>query len=134
MFSLDFAYHRVFCTWSLDRYYWWIKSNSQIVHEILQTSCNFQVSCFNAECDIRMDFDTNEYQNIFISRKCHERISEYIRMKFFWHERISEYISIKILIGTNIRINIRIKNIWIFEYISHTLNYTGTSSVLLQSK
>ena len=55
------------------------------------------------ECDIRMDFDTNEYPNIFVSRKWHERISEYIRMKFFetneytnifvskfWYERISE--------------------------------------------
>ena len=38
---------------------------------------------YGAECDIRMDFDTNEYPNIFVSRKWHERISEYIRMKFF---------------------------------------------------
>ena len=30
-----------------------------------------------------MDFDTNEYPNTFVSRKLHERISEYIRMKFF---------------------------------------------------
>ena len=55
------------------------------------------------ECDIRMDFDTNEYPNIFVLRKWYERISEYIRMKFvdtneypnilvlkFWYERISE--------------------------------------------
>ena len=30
-----------------------------------------------------MYFDTNEYPNIFVSRKWHERISEYIRMNFF---------------------------------------------------
>ena len=77
----------------------------------------------------------------------YERISEYIRVKkmirtniriysyeHFWHERISEYIRIKISIRTNIRINIRIENIRIFEYIRHTLDKTGTSSVLLQSK
>ena len=34
-----------------------------------------------SECDIRIDFDTNEYPNIFVSRKRHERISEYIRIK-----------------------------------------------------
>ena len=33
------------------------------------------------ECDIRIDFDTNEYPNIFVSRKRYERISEYIRIK-----------------------------------------------------
>ena len=27
------------------------------------------------------DFDTNEYPNIFVSRKWYERISEYIRIK-----------------------------------------------------
>ena len=55
------------------------------------------------ECDIRMDFDTNEYPNIFVSRKWHKQISEYIRMNIFdtneypnifvlkfWYERISE--------------------------------------------
>ena len=36
-----------------------------------------------AECDICMDFDTNKYPNIFVSRKWHERISEYICMEFF---------------------------------------------------
>ena len=41
---------------------------------------------FGTECDIRMDFDTNEYPNIFLSRKWHERISEYIRAyDIFWH-------------------------------------------------
>ena len=34
------------------------------------------------QCDIRMDFDTNEYPNIFVSRKWHERISEYIRVYY----------------------------------------------------
>ena len=34
-----------------------------------------------SECDIRIDFDTDEYPNIFVSRKRHERISEYIRIK-----------------------------------------------------
>ena len=36
-----------------------------------------------SECDICMNFDTNEYPNIFVSRKWHEQISEYIHMKFF---------------------------------------------------
>ena len=52
----------------------------------------------------------------------------------FRHEQISEYIRIKILIRTNIRIHIWIGNIRIFEYICHTLDKTGTSSVLLQFK
>ena len=65
----------------------------------------------------------------------YERISEYICVKkmtrtniriysyeIFWYERISEYIRIKILIRTNIRINIWIENIWIFEYIRHSLD------------
>ena len=51
------------------------------------------------------DFDTNEYLNIFVSRKWHKWIFEYIHMKFFdtteypnifiskfWYERISEYL------------------------------------------
>ena len=92
----------------------------------------FSIIISTPECDIRMDFDTNEYPNIFVLRKWYERISEYIRMKFFdtneypnifvskfWHKRISEYICIKILIQMNFWINIRI--IWIFEYICHTL-------------
>ena len=36
---------------------------------------------FGTECDIRIDFHTNEYPNIFVSRKRYERISEYIRIK-----------------------------------------------------
>ena len=52
----------------------------------------------------------------------------------FWHERISEYIRIRKIIQRNTRINIRIENIRIFKYIRHTLDKTGTSSVLLQSK
>ena len=64
---------------------------------------------FATECDIRIDFDTNEYPNIFVSRKRYERISEYIRIKRN---------------DTNvIRMNIRIKNdtnIRIFKYLSHS--------------
>ena len=66
-------------------------------------NCLTWVKC-RAECDIRIDFDTNEYPNIFVSRKLHERISEYIR--------------IKILIRTNIRINIWIENIRIYSSLS----------------
>ena len=33
------------------------------------------------ECDICIDFDTNEYPNIFVSRKRYKRISEYICIK-----------------------------------------------------
>ena len=50
-----------------------------------------------SECDIRIDFDTYEYPNIFVSRK---------------------------LIQTNVQIDICIENIQIFEYIRHTLIYT----------
>ena len=46
------------------------------------------------ECDIRMDFDTNEYLNIFVSRKWHKRISEYIRMNIFY---TNEYLNIFVL-------------------------------------
>ena len=49
----------------------------------------------------------------------YERISEYIRVKkneIFW----DEYIHIKILIRTNIRMNIWIGYIRIFEYIRHS--------------
>ena len=49
-----------------------------------------------AECDIRKNFDTNEYPNIFVSKNLHE-----------W---MSEYIHIKNLTRTNVRINIRIEN------------------------
>ena len=58
---------------------------------------------FRSECDIRMDFDTNEYLNIFVSSKWYEPISEYICLNSFdtneypnifvskiWYERISE--------------------------------------------
>ena len=33
-----------------------------------------------SECDIRVDFDKNEYPNIFVSRKQYERISEYVQI------------------------------------------------------
>ena len=62
-----------------------------------------------AECDIRSDFNTNEYPNIFVSRKRYERISQYIRIK---------------RIDTNmIQIDICIENdtnIPIFKYSSHS--------------
>ena len=48
------------------------------------------------ECDIRKNFDTNEYPNIFVSKNLHEWMFEYIRMKN--------------LTRTNVRINIRIEN------------------------
>ena len=38
-----------------------------------------------------------------------------------WHKRISKYIHIQKMIRMNIRKNIQIKNIWIFEYPCHTL-------------
>ena len=59
---------------------------------------------------------TNEYPNIFVSKKLTRmniRIYSYPKS---WHKRISEYIRIQKMIRTNIRINIRIKNIRIFEY------------------
>ena len=75
--------------------------------------------------------DTNEYPKIFVWIFWHERISEYIRIKFF---DTNEYLNIFVSKFWYERINIRIKNIRIFEYIRHTLDKTGTSSVLLQSK
>ena len=49
-----------------------------------------------AECDIPENFASNEYMNIFVSTKLHERISEYIR--------------ITNLTQTIVRINICIEN------------------------
>ena len=49
--------------------------------------------------------DTNEYPNIFVSKKQYERISEYIRIKKMiriWYERI--FVSENIRIYSNIRI------------------------------
>ena len=63
---------------------------------------------FKPECDIRIDFGTNEYPNIFVSRKL--------------YERISEYISIKRNDTNMIEMNIRTENdtnIKIFKYLSH---------------
>ena len=46
---------------------------SWICHQPLQPDCLriclLCVSSTSAECDIRIDFDTNEYSNIFVSRK-----------------------------------------------------------------
>ena len=78
-----------------------------------------------------MDFDTNEYPNIFVSIKIHERISEYIDIIFFdmndylniylyemfWHEGIPRYICTTILIQTNIQIKNWIKNIQLVKDI-----------------
>ena len=36
---------------------------------------------YEPECNIRMDFDTNENPNIFVSRKLQEQISKYIRIE-----------------------------------------------------
>ena len=70
--------------------------------------CALRLYRYISECDIRIDFDTNEYPNIFVSRKRYERISEYIRIKRN---------------DTNvIRMNICIKNdtnIRIFKYSYH---------------
>ena len=75
------------------------------------------VKLIRSECDIRMDFDTNEYPNIFVLREWHERISEYIRMNISdTNEYPNEF-------GSKT-----------FEYICHTLDKTGTTFVLLQSK
>ena len=58
-----------------------------------QGLCATLGSC-GTECDICMDFDTNEYLNIFVSRKLYERISEYIRMNIF---DMNEYLNIFVL-------------------------------------
>ena len=63
--------------------------NSQIL-DYWYRSCSFV-----AKCDFRIDFDTHEYPNIFVSRKRYEQISEYIYIekintnkypnKYLWH-------------------------------------------------
>ena len=47
----------------------------------LKFICTVKPQWSNTKCDIRIDLDTNEYPNIFVSRKRYERISEYIRIK-----------------------------------------------------
>ena len=73
------------------------RGNDKLRLEIIQTFNDHQnflnfsnSSCSTPESDICMDFDTNEYPNIFMSRK--------------WHERISKYICYNFLTRTNIRI------------------------------
>ena len=74
-----------------------------IVEIPLSVVANFCWLIYVAECDIRMDFDMNEYPNIFVSRKWYEWITEYICMNIFdtseypnifvlkfWYEQISE--------------------------------------------
>ena len=53
--------------------------------------CKLRFWEFSSECDIRMVIDTNEYPNIFVSRKWHERISECVRMKFLTQTNIRIY-------------------------------------------
>ena len=38
---------------------------------------------FEPECDIRVNFHTNEYPNIFVSTNLYERLPEYIHTIFF---------------------------------------------------
>ena len=79
-------------------------------------------------------FDTNECPNIFVKEKLIRMNIWIYSHQIFWHEWITEYIRIicftrmnlrmysyKKLIRTNIRINICVENIRIFEYICHTL-------------
>ena len=40
-------------------------------------------NCCEAECDIRKNFDTNEYPNIFVSKNLHERMSGHIHAQNF---------------------------------------------------
>ena len=56
----------------------------------------YSIFFYGPECDIRENFASNEYMNIFVSKKLHERMSEYIR--------------IENLTRRNGRINIRIEN------------------------
>ena len=60
------------------------------------------------------DFDTNEYPNIFVSRKWYERISEYIRIKKIDTNECPNKYSYR-----------KYSNIQIFKYIRHTLIWTS---------
>ena len=53
-----------------------------------------------SECDIRENFASNEYTNIFESRKLNEQMSEYIRIKNL--TRMNARISIRLENCTNI--------------------------------
>ena len=50
-----------------------------MVHVNLPSAC-FASALNKPECDIRKNFDTNEYLNIFALKNLHERIFEYIRI------------------------------------------------------
>ena len=41
---------------------------AEAVHQLLCPLLPFLARVFLPECDIRMDFDTNEYPNIFVSK------------------------------------------------------------------
>ena len=71
------------------------------------------------ECDIRENFDTNECQNIFVSTKLHEWLSEYIHTNFFdTNECPNKYSYWKLHEYSNI-----------FEYLSrfYTLTHSPTN-------
>ena len=65
---------------------------NSIIHHITFLLIQLTLEDSGTECDIRMDFDTNEYPNIFVSRKWHEWISEYIRMIFLTQTNIPIYL------------------------------------------
>ena len=62
------------------------------------------------ECDLRENFASNKYTNIFVSKKLHERMSEYLRMKNL--TRTNVRINICIENGTNIQIYLNIRMIF----------------------
>ena len=69
-----------------------LKEEIQIPNSPIQ----YQTARSRSECDIRENFDINEYPNIFLYKNLPERISEYIH--------------IKNLTRTNVRINVCIEN------------------------
>ena len=83
------------------------KISSQIPNVLGAQLSGAQLSA--PECDIRIDFDTNDCPNIFVSRKRYERISEYICIKR----------NDKNVIRTNICIEIY-TNLLIYKYLSHS--------------
>ena len=49
-----------------------IRQKSRLVLDLHTTAqCTVKCSC-TPECDIRKNFDTNEYPNIFVSKNLHE--------------------------------------------------------------
>ena len=60
-----------------------------------------------SECDIRENFDTNEYQDIFVSKNLHERMSEYIHIKNLTRTNVQIDIGIENCANNRIYLNIR---------------------------